>query len=362
MRAVFRLPLLLLPLIAGIACSAPGGAGGEQAAEGKDESRTVARVAGEEISLAELEAWIQEDWLEQQIEGKSPAEVHEFRAQHLDRMIDDRLLEEEARAQGVSPEELLARQAGDVEVTEEEVRDFYEANRERLAGQSLEQIAPRIRQHLERSQAQEAMRQYVGELRSDAGVEIAFEAPRTAVAAEGPALGPESAPVTIVEFSDFQCPYCSRAAPVIKQLRERYPEQVRIVYRHFPLDSVHPQARAAAEASLCAADQERFWEYHDVLFANAQQLGEEDLIGYAEELGLDTEAFRSCLEEERHAEQVQRDLEAGRQAGVTGTPSFFINGRMLGGAQPLEEFVRVIESELERREETSSAPASGPWS
>jgi len=364
MRAALHRSLPILALATAVACSAPGGTDGDRvdgASSGaaEDGSPTVARVDGEEITRAELDAWIQEDWLEQQLQGKTPAQVHEFRAERLERMIDEQLLEREAREQGVAPEALLARQADDVEVSDAEVEAFYEANQDRLGSVSLEEMGPRIRDHLGQLQAQEAVRSYVQSLRDDAEVEVAIQAPRTEVAARGPALGPESAPVTIVEFSDFQCPYCARAAPVVKQLRERYPDSVRIVYRHFPLDSVHPQARSAAEASLCAADQGRFWEYHDVLFENARQLGEADLIRYAEELDLDTADFRTCLEEDRHAEQVERDLEAGRRAGVTGTPSFFVNGRMLGGAQPLEAFVRIIDSELEGREATSSSGSGG---
>jgi len=362
MRSALHRSLLILALTAGVACSAPGGADGDRvdgasAGGATDDSPTVARLDGEEITRAELDAWIQEDWLEQQLQQMTPAQEHEFRAERLERMIDEQLLEREAREQGVAPEALLSRQADDVEVSDAEVKAFYEANQDRLSSVSLEEIAPRIRDHLSQRQAQDAVQRYLKSLRDGADVEVALQAPRTEVAATGPALGPESAPVTVVEFSDFQCPYCARAAPVVKQLHERYPDSVRIVYRHFPLDSVHPQARPAAEASLCAADQDRFWEYHDVLFENARQLGEADLIRYAEELGLDMADFRTCLKEGRHARQVERDLEAGRRAGVTGTPSFFVNGRMLGGAQPLEAFVRIIESELEGRAATSTSGA-----
>jgi protein-disulfide isomerase len=136
---------------------------------------------------------------------------------------------------------------------------------------------------------------------------------------------------------------------VLKQLRERYPEKVRVVYRHFPLDSIHPHARPAAEASMCAGEQDRFWEFHDLLFANTKALSDDDLAGYAEQLSLDAEVFQACIAEGRFRDAVQQDLDDGRRAGVSGTPSFFVNGRMLGGAVPLEEFVKVIESELQRQ-------------
>jgi protein-disulfide isomerase len=134
----------------------------------------------------------------------------------------------------------------------------------------------------------------------------------------------------------------------VKQVLARYPEQVRLVYRHYPLESIHPNARGAAEASACAAEQGKFWEYHDLLFANGKKLGAENLAVYAEQAGLDTDAFQACVDEERFRSVVDRDIAAARAAGVSGTPTFFINGRALGGAQPLDEFVRVIEDELQR--------------
>jgi protein-disulfide isomerase len=263
-------------------------------------------------------------------------------------MIDERLIESEGRLRGVAPEDLLRQQREAAVVTDEDVEAFYAENRARLGDATLEQMAPRIRQHLEQQEVRAAERRFLAELRQRSAVVVDFEAPRTQVAAVGPALGPESAPVTIVEFSDFQCPFCARAGPVVKQVLARYPEQVRLVYRHYPLESIHSRARAAAEAAACAEEQDRFWDYHDLLFANARALEDTDLERYAAEVELDLEGFKACRAEGRRREAVERDIADAREAGVSGTPSFFINGRMLGGAQPLEEFVRVIEAELQR--------------
>ena len=163
-----------------------------------------------------------------------------------------------------------------------------------------------------------------------------------------PGKGSEDAPVTIVEFSDFECPFCSRVVPTLDRISERYGDQVRIVFRQFPLDNLHPNARKAAEASLCAEEQGKFWEMHDAMFANQRQLQVAQLKRQAGELGLDTNAFDECLDSGRHAAQVQADVDAGAGLGVTGTPAFLINGRFLSGAQPFEAFEKVIEDELRR--------------
>jgi protein-disulfide isomerase len=132
----------------------------------------------------------------------------------------------------------------------------------------------------------------------------------------------------------------------LKQLLERYPGKVKLVYRDFPLDSLHPLARRASEAARCANDQRKFWEYHDAVFSHFPQASPEDLKTYADEVGLDVAKFESCLSDGVHKAAVQRDIDEGTRLGVTGTPAFFINGRLLSGAQPLEAFVKVIEEEL----------------
>lgn len=155
--------------------------------------------------------------------------------------------------------------------------------------------------------------------------------------------------MTIVEFSDFQCPYCKRFRDqTFDALIEQYGDQIRIVYRDFPLDSIHPEARKAAEAAECADDQGKFWEYHDLVYANQQVtgLGLEALGGFAEELELDMDEFNECLESGKYADEVSADLADGTRYSVTGTPTFFINGVRLVGAQPLAAFTAIIDQEL----------------
>ncbi|HYY53594.1 MAG TPA: thioredoxin domain-containing protein, partial [Myxococcales bacterium] len=165
--------------------------------------------------------------------------------------------------------------------------------------------------------------------------------------AKGPARGPANAPVTIVEFSDFQCPYCGREYPVIERLMKEYDGKVRLVFRQYPLD-FHQQAGKAAEASLCAADQGKFWELHDKMFTHQDKLAVTDLKGYAKSLGMDAAKFEKCLDSGEKKTLVDEDLKAGNAAGVSGTPAFFINGIFINGAQPYEQMKQAVDRELRK--------------
>jgi protein-disulfide isomerase len=160
--------------------------------------------------------------------------------------------------------------------------------------------------------------------------------------------GPDDAPVTIVEYTDYQCTFCRRYnRAVLPDLLDAYDGQIRYIVRHFPLVGIHPAAAGAAEAAVCAERQGAFWEYHDLLFAQEQGLSSESLQSYAESAGLDQTAFQECLESGEPRRVVQEDIQRGAAYGVRGTPAFFINGRVIFGAQPLEAFRRTIDAALE---------------
>jgi protein-disulfide isomerase len=163
------------------------------------------------------------------------------------------------------------------------------------------------------------------------------------------AAGAEDALVTVVEFSDYQCPFCSRAHGTVKQLQQKYGSKLRVVMKHHPLGN-HPRARPAALAALAAGEQGKFWQYHDVLFANARALEDADLERYARELGLDVERWKKDQAEPRLTERVRQDEALAMKVGATGTPAFFINGRFINGAQPLEVFTGVVDEELGKAE------------
>ena len=190
------------------------------------------------------------------------------------------------------------------------------------------------------------------DLRKRANVEVMLEAPRVTVAAEGPSVGPAGAPVTIVEFSDFQCPYCARAGSIVKQIRERYPTQVYFVYRHLPLESIHQNARGAAEASACADAQGASGTSTTSSSPIRRRSPAPTSSATRRSSGSTPPAFEQCVKERKFRAQVDRDLaaaaEAAKEAGKRGlgTPAFFVNGILLSGAKPPEEFYRLIDAEL----------------
>ena len=155
-------------------------------------------------------------------------------------------------------------------------------------------------------------------------------------------LGSEKAAVTLVEYGDYECPYCGQAYPVVDQLLDMYRNVLRVAYRHFPLATVHPHAQQAAEAAEAAGAQGQFWEMHDLLYRNQAALDEESLLGYADDLELDSEQFASDLAEHRHASRIQEDVTSGIRSGVNGTPTFFINGLRHDGSFDLETLAAAI--------------------
>ncbi len=161
---------------------------------------------------------------------------------------------------------------------------------------------------------------------------------------DDPALGNPDASIKIVEFSDFQCPFCREAFPIIKELLKKYSDQVYFIYRDFPIDAIHPQARLAAEAGECAQDQGLFWPLHDKMFANQDKLGLSNILQYAREVGVDMDKFADCLTKERYAKEVEQDLQDGILVGVDGTPTFFVNGNKIEGVIPLSVWEKIINS------------------
>jgi protein-disulfide isomerase len=158
--------------------------------------------------------------------------------------------------------------------------------------------------------------------------------------------GSPEAPVIIVEFSDFQCPFCRRVQETLRNLLEKYQGQVSLGYRDFPLRELHPESDLAAEASRCAGERGKFWEYHDLLFGNPGQLNSARAIEFARSLGLNVASFDSCVSSAKYKKQIERDIQDGIRAGVTGTPGIFINGLLISGAQPEAVFEKAIAAEL----------------
>ncbi|TMB16612.1 MAG: hypothetical protein E6J59_18605, partial [Deltaproteobacteria bacterium] len=231
--------------------------------------------------------------------------------------------------------------------TDQEVQNVYDANKAQLAGQTLDQVKPRIVQYLKQQRLEQRRAAFVEELKQKHKTTIMLRPPAFEVATAGRPEkgGGAKAPVTIIEFSDYQCPFCQRAEGVVDQVMHVYGNKVRLVFRDFPLP-IHPQARPAAEAASCANAQGKFWEYHAKLFANQSALGEEQLKEYAKDVGLDPAKFEDCLTQKPFSAAIDKDLSEAAKLGINGTPAFFINGRLLSGAQPFEKFKEVIDEEL----------------
>jgi protein-disulfide isomerase len=304
----------------------------------------VARVGPVVIREAELEAMVHAQLLHLR------AEEYNIKKRALDQRLERLVLEQEAAERHLSLEELtrLEVEAKARPVMREEARAAYEQAGDRLKGTEEDKALQQITDGLMRQRRAERRAEFVAELKARRGARIFLEPARIPVdAGDNPAAGPAGAPVTLVAFSDFQCPYCKAGAATLALLRARYGDKLRVVFRDFPLP-FHKDAVKAAEAAACAAEQGRFWQMHDRLFANQKSLAVADLKRYAGELGLKEDAFSQCLDSGLQAAHWQRNKEDGARYGVSGTPAFFVNGRPLSGAQPFEAFAQIVDEELER--------------
>jgi protein-disulfide isomerase len=315
-----------------------------------DQTPVIARVGALTLTQAQLDELTSAELTKLREELKQ--KIYEVQSQAVERFVTEGALEQR-RAQTTHADlnALIEAEAfaSIKDATEEEAKAFFDENRERLNGAQFEDVKPRIIAFLGDQKRREAFETYLGNLKKEMKVQVNLEPPRVQVESEGVGFtkGPQSAPITIVEFADFECGYCSRGGEVIKEVMKRYPNQVRLVYRDFPL-SFHQNAESASIAARCAGEQGKYWEMHEHLFAHQQELNVENYLAWATELGLNIDAFKACSEKPEIAAAIRADFEAGSALGVTGTPAFFVNGVNLSGARPVEDFVRLIDSELAR--------------
>lgn len=274
-------------------------------------------------------------------------EMFRTKEQAINDYVEGQLLEAEAKKQNMPQEALLEKETGGggEEVNDADIDSF-------LSSKGLSLKDPRIRKddvrdYLKYRKRFEKRQGYVAKLKQSSNVKIHLKepsAPKLTVDVSGyPTWGNASAPVTIIEFSDYQCPYCSRAVPTLDRIKKEYgPDKVKIVFRDMPLPS-HPRAVPAALAAHCANDQGKFWEFHDALFNNQQKLEDADLKGHAKTLGLDEKKFAECYDAKKHQELVDKSRREAETLGIQATPSFVINGALLQGAQPFEKFKEKID-------------------
>jgi len=305
----------------------------------------IATYAGQVITASQLEAVAASRLL------RARNEEYKIKSDVASDLAFDRLKADAAAKLGVTLPELyrlnVTEKAG--EPAKDEVDELLKRYRAQLPpdeAQAREEVVKYLKAQLIRDLEQAWRR----DLLAGAGFRLLIEPPRAAVAvgAGDPSRGPAGAPITIIEFSDFQCPYCGRIQPTLQRLRLKYGDRLRVAFKQLPL-AMHQHARFAAEAALCAGQQGKFWEMHDWMFANQTKIAPDAVKAAAVELKLEPAEFGKCLDAKAMAGRVDEDMKAAEGLGITGTPAFLVNGRLIEGAQPFEAFEEVIEDELARQ-------------
>lgn len=304
-------------------------------------SPVVASASGLTVSDAELADYLQ-------TQPKLARELYDLRRKALEEYVLDRLVDQAAKQAGKSPGSWLQ---GEVErqvvaPSDLEIQTLFDTRLKPEHPEArIDRDGPRIREYLLDERRTEALHNVLEGLRKSSKLQIELAPPRVKLSDRGPSKGPATAAVTIVEFSDYECPYCQRQEDALQRILAAYPTQVRLVVRDFPLE-MHPDARRAARAAVCADQQGRFWEMHDRLFADPHGLDEEGLKHSARALGLDGPRFDACLaskESDRAVAESQHDAEA---VGVDSTPALFLNGRPFTGAVAFEDLKAAVDEEL----------------
>ena len=306
---------------------------------------SVAKIGDQVITLDELIG----DQKLQYLEIKK--REHEFKMERLNELVKDKLLSKEAANAKMEKDAFIMQKVvkGNVKASEAEFNKFV-AEKKIPEKQISPEIKERINKYLEDQKKDEKINEYLAKLTKGQPVEVYFKKPKLTMDIEvgtGPIWGSKSAPVTIVEFSDFQCPFCSKAAATVDEVKKKYKGKIQLAFRHFPL-SFHKEAGPAAEASMCLNEQsvDKFWKYHDILFENQKELDQASLDKYAKQAGANMDKYKECMTSGRHKETVKKDTEYGEKIGVRSTPTFFINGELVSGALPLEAFSEVIEEAI----------------
>jgi protein-disulfide isomerase len=336
----FVLLICVSSLIAGVSRA--------ESADAVKPKQPVATVDGQSISEEELASSV-----EGQLQPLRTQE-YEIKRKALDSLIEQKILEAAAKKKGLTTDKLLEQEVNSkvADPSDAQLEGYYVGLGRVTA--PFEEVKTKLRDGYKQAKIQRAREDYLKTLRTDSKVVVLISAPRVEVAYDPARLrGNPKAPVMIVEFSDYQCPYCHSVEPTVKEVLAKYGDKVSFSYRDFPLTAIHSQAMIAAEASRCALEQGKFWEYHDQLFASSK-LEKDDLLGYARDLKLDSKQFESCLTSEKYKADIEKDTQDGRKAGVSGTPGFFINGVEISGAKPKEEFTKLIDDELGRKPSIAS--------
>ena len=306
----------------------------------------VAKVKGLKITKAELEKGIESDLFEARMK------VYEIQREKLKGLIIEKLMEGDPKKKGLSNDQYLEKYIlkGKGNPTEDDIKAFIK-ERNIPATQVNDHTKDRIRKFLGHLKKKELIDEWLESNQKSGLISILLPKPKRPVfklqVGKAPFQGDKNAKVTLVEFSDFQCPFCAKGATLIKDIKKKYGDKVKVVFKNFPLP-FHKHAQVAAEASLCANEQGQnlFWKLHDHMFENQNLLKKAELIDSSGKLGLKKEPFQKCLEARRYTAQVKADMEEGKAVGVRSTPTFFVNGKMVTGAQPIKVFTDLIDEDL----------------
>ncbi len=339
-----RISLLVL-LVSCVVIAASCGKGANTTIAATNPGEVVATINDAPITAAELDK-----------ESKNrlqrvDQEIYQIKKESLDEMVEAKLIEQAAAKQGKKVEEYLKENIDDkiTAPTEDEIKSFYEARGDQMGNKPLKEMEVTIKTFLSQNRKQGLRQQLIGGLRATANVKINIEPPRVKIdTGDNPSIGPKGAKIQLVEFTDYQCPFCGRVRPTINQVMDDYKDKVRYTLMDFPL-SFHQYAKKAHEAVHCAGDQEKYWEYNKELWTKQQALQVDKLKEYAKELKLNTKKFDECLDSGKYTNLVEKNTKVGADAGAQGTPSFFINGIFLSGARPVGDFKKIIDDELSRQ-------------
>jgi protein-disulfide isomerase len=330
----------ILSIFALLACASSCGKGSGSCGE---EGGVAAVVNGEPIMMEELNR-AAKDRL-----ALIDTEIYQAKKTVLDSLVEEKLIAEAAKKKGLSVDKYMEEEIGAVvsQPTNEEVRALYDARKGAIS-QPFDEVKGQIAEYLRQNRMAQARAALLAKLETDSKVEIKLSPPRTEVeVGDVPAIGDDGAKVTVIEFSDYQCPFCKRVRPTIWRIIDEYKGDVRYVFMDFPLN-FHRDAKKAHEAARCAGEQGKYYEYNRKLFDNQAKLKVDDLKKYAKQLNLNMDEFSECLDSGRQGPTVDGMIANGVGLGVSGTPAFFINGIMLSGARPYESFKEIIDMELER--------------
>ena len=294
------------------------------------------------------------------------AQVYGVKLRALHETLDQRLIDAAAKKKGVSAEDLFKSEVVSKvpEPTDDQVKASYQS-RQDLKNSSFDEVKDRVRQDLKKEAIQQQRSAYIQGLWqlavNDGELSILMAPPRIEITPDASRMrGDPKAPISIVEFSDFSCPFCLKAEASISAVMAQYPGQVKLSYRDFPLRELHPNAETAAEAARCAGEQDKFWEYHDLLFANQKRQSPEALMEDARALKLDEPKFADCLSSSRYKQQIDQDVQMASRAGIEATPGFYINDTFVNGAQPPEAFERIIDQKLAALKERAANSTPAP--